>query len=154
MTPAALDWRSLQSKLRQISELLSDLQAIGPVDLDRMRADRTARLAVERVLTLVVDLAVSINSHVAAVESGRAPDSYSASFPLAAEVGLIDKDLAEQLRPSTGLRNVLVHNYIDTDESVVVQAVSMAIDQYGRYVEQAARWLLEHQSDNDRESGP
>lgn len=147
MTPTVLDWRSLQAKLHKISELLSDLEALGEIDLHRLDTDRTARLAAERVLTLIVDLAVSVNSHVCAVTLGRTADSYGASFLLAAEAGLLEEGLAAQLRPSAGLRNVLVHNYVDIDESIVVQAVPLAIDQYGAYVKQAARWLVEHRDD-------
>jgi len=145
MTPTRPDWQSARAKLRKISDLLADLRALGDLDLRRMEEDRLVGLAVERILTLVVDLAASVNSHICAVELGQVADTYADSFPLAAKTGLIDKDLADRLRPSAGLRNILVHEYTKIDYQRVVDSVPAAIREYGRYVEQAARWLLERQ---------
>lgn len=68
----------------------------------------------------------------------RAPDDYTESFDRAADAGLIDRELAKALRPSVGLRNVLVHAYLDVDRDIVAAAVPLAIEQYGAYVRQAA----------------
>lgn len=143
MTPRKLDWRSLRAKLRQIRELLDDLDGLGHLDATRLRTDRPVTLAAERVLTLVVDLAFAINSHIAVSALERAPDSYADSFVLAAEAKVIGVELAEALLPSAGMRNVLVHNYLDIDYQRVATAIPLAIEQYGEYVRQVARWLQE-----------
>ena len=143
MTPRKLDWRSLRAKLRQIRELLDDLRELGHLDVTRLRTDRPATLAAERVLTLVVDLAFAINSHVVVAVLQRAPDTYAESFLLAAEAKMIGSELAEALLPSAGMRNVLVHNYLDVDYQKVATAIPLAIEQYGEYVRHVARWLQE-----------
>lgn len=143
MTPRKLDWRSLRAKLRQIRELLDDLHELGPLDVTRLRTDRPAALAAERVLTLVVDLAFAVNSHVAVSVLERAPDTYADSFTLAAEAKIIGSELAEALLPSAGMRNVLVHSYLDVDYQKVATAIPLAIEQYGEYVRQVACWLQE-----------
>lgn len=143
MIPRKLDWRSLHAKVRQIRELLDDLRALGHLDVTRLRTDRLAALAAERVLTLVVDLAFAINSHIAIAVLERAPDTYAGSFLPAAEAKLIGSELAEALLPSAGMRNVLVHNYLEVDYQKVASAVPLAIEQYGEYVRQVARWLQE-----------
>lgn len=143
MTPRKLDWRSLHAKLRRIRELLDDLRELGHLDVARLRTDRPASLAAERVLTLVVDLAFAINSHVAVSVLQRAPDSYADSFTLAAEAKMISTELAEALLPSAGMRNVLVHGYLEVDYGRVAAAIPLATEQYGEYVRQVARWLQE-----------
>ncbi len=143
MTPRTIDWRSVRAKLRRIRELLDQLQAFGPVDARRMTAETVTELATERVLTLLVDLAFACNSHVATAILGRAPDSYAQSFALAAESGMITSELAAALRPSVGMRNVLVHDYIETDRGMVAAAVPLALEQYGEYVRQVARFAAD-----------
>jgi len=143
MTPRKLDWRSLRAKLRRIRELLDDLRELGYFDTTRLRTDRPAALAAERVLTLVVDLAFAINSHVAVAVLERAPDTYADSFTLAADAKMIGSELAEALLPSAGMRNVLVHNYLEVDYQRVATAIPIAVEQYGEYVRQVARWLQE-----------
>jgi hypothetical protein len=85
-----LDWQSVRAKLRKISDLLTDLAAMGEFNMQRLANDRPAGLAAERVLTLVVDLAAAVNSHVCAVELGQVAETYAGSFTLAAQTGLID----------------------------------------------------------------
>ena len=48
---------------------------------------------------------------------------------------------AHVLAPSAGLRNILVHAYLDLDVDRLVVAVPLATDQYGEYVRQVARWV-------------
>lgn len=148
MMPRALDWRSLRAKLRRSSELLEQIRAVGEVDEHRLAAEPLIALALERILTQLVELAFATNSHVAVVVLGRAPDSYSESFALAAEAGMIETELAERLRPSVGLRNVLVHDYLAVDQSIVATSAALADQLYGEYVRQAAAFLT-HAVDQD-----
>jgi uncharacterized protein YutE (UPF0331/DUF86 family) len=146
MTPRTVDWRAIGAKLRTIRELLDELDGLGVVDRPRLDKEPLTALAVERILCLVVDLAFSCNSHVAAALLGRVPETYRDSFSLAAEVGLIDPGLAAELRPSVGLRNVLVHAYLDTDRDIVVAAVPVAVERYGEYVRQVAVFVRDRAS--------
>ena len=143
MTPRTIDWRSVRAKLRRIRELLDQLQSFGPVDETRLMGDPVVELAVERILTLLVDLAFAGNSHVAVALLGRAPDTYGESFTLAAESGMITVELALALRPSVGMRNVLVHDYLETDRKLVAAAVPLAQEHYGEYVRQVARFAAD-----------
>lgn len=141
MTPRAVDWRSIGAKLRTIRELLDELAGLGAVDRIRLDAEPLTALAVERILCLVVELAFGCNSHISAALLTRAPETYRDSFTLAAEAGLIDIELAKTLQPSAGLRNVLVHAYLDIDRDIVVAAVPIVIERYGEYVRQAAAFV-------------
>ncbi len=131
----------LQERLRLLRDLLADLDIVGQVSAERLRSDRIVRHAVERILAQLVDLAVSINSHLAAATLGRAPATYRESFAAAAEAGAIPLDLAETLAPSAGLRNVLTHEYARLDLRLVAEAVPGARDGYRRNVSEVARYL-------------
>jgi uncharacterized protein YutE (UPF0331/DUF86 family) len=143
MTPRTIDWRSIRAKLHRIRELLDQLHGLGPVDALRLATEPLNELAIERILTLLVDLAFACNSHVAAAVLGRAPDTYAESFTLAADSGMITSELAVALRPSVGMRNVLVHDYLETDRELVASAVPLALEQYGDYVRQVARFAAD-----------
>jgi uncharacterized protein YutE (UPF0331/DUF86 family) len=135
-----LDRDTLVVRLGVMNDLLGDLESIGGVDASRLRSDRMARHAVERILTQLVESAVAINSHVAAV-SGSVPGTYRESFFAAAGAGFISADLAERLAPSAGLRNVLTHEYVEVDLDLVASAVETAIVGYRAYVQAVAQVL-------------
>jgi uncharacterized protein YutE (UPF0331/DUF86 family) len=143
VSPRDLDLGIVQIRLRMIEELLDDLTTIEGVSSEDLRRDRMLRHAVERILTQVVDLAVSVNSHVAAAQLGMAPQDYRSSFTLAHQAGLVDSDLTKRLQQSVGLRNVLTHEYVDADLDLIASAVGTALADYGAYVRAAARWVRE-----------
>jgi uncharacterized protein YutE (UPF0331/DUF86 family) len=99
------------------------------------------RAAVERVLTQLVELASQINTHVVAVSGKIPPAEYRESFAAAAKVGALSADLAAKIAPSAGLRNILVHQYLDADLEIVAISVGQAIADYSVYVHEVATWL-------------
>jgi uncharacterized protein YutE (UPF0331/DUF86 family) len=141
VTPRELDAGVVQSRLRLLEDLLNDLDSVGQLTADRLREDRMLRHAVERVLSQLVELAVSINSHVASTVLQRAPNDYRTSFDLANDAGLIDDELRDRLKPSVGLRNVLAHEYVAIDLGLVVVAAGSATKDYRAYVSAVAGWL-------------
>lgn len=143
MTPAPVDHGMIAGKLRLMRGLLDDLEAVGEITADRLVQDRMLRHAVERVLTQLVDLAVSVNSHIASARLGRAPASYRESFGLAAQAGVIDTELAARLAPAAGLRNILVYEYTEVDLAQVAAAVPPALRDFSAYVAEVARAVSE-----------
>lgn len=141
MTPPALDVHAVQAKLRLMRALLEDLEAVGPVDLAALDGDRMLRHALERILTQLVDLAVSVNGHLAVARLGAGAATYRESFTLAARAGALPDELAERLAPSVGLRNVLTHEYVEVDLALVVRGVELARQDYRAYVRAIAATL-------------
>jgi uncharacterized protein YutE (UPF0331/DUF86 family) len=144
VTPREFDGGVVQTRLAQLDRLLDDLQAIGDITPGLLEQDRILRHAVERILSQVVELAVSVNGHVASTLLRRAPEDYRSSFDLAERAGLITPDLAARLWPAVGLRNVLVHEYVDIDLALVSSASLAAMTDYRDYVRSASSWLAEH----------
>jgi uncharacterized protein YutE (UPF0331/DUF86 family) len=143
VTPRQLDHAVVVSKLRTMRRLLDELDRVGPVDVGRFAQEFAVQLVVERIISQLVDLASSINAHVVAVETAVPPANIRQSFTAASAAGLIGHELADQLAPSAGLRNVLVHAYVDLDLARLVAAVPLAAEQYAEYVRQVARWVAD-----------
>jgi uncharacterized protein YutE (UPF0331/DUF86 family) len=141
VTPRPLDRDALHAKLRTLRDLLDDLEQLGELSEEQLVSDRVRRYAVERILTQLVELAVSVNSHIAAATLGRGPSDYRDSFTLAGRAGAISPDLAVKLRPSVGLRNVLTHEYATVDLGTVWRSIPLAVSGYRQYVREVAGFL-------------
>lgn len=85
--------------------------------------------------------AVGINVHVVTARRGVPPATYRESFLAAGEVGLIDPTLAQALAPTAGLRNILVHDYLEADANLIEQAVAVAPEQFAEYIRQVSGYL-------------
>jgi uncharacterized protein YutE (UPF0331/DUF86 family) len=145
VSPRELQPARVHAALRRMRELLEDLdELVGTPSAEDLEGDRARRHITERGLSQLVETAASVNSHLAAVGLGRAPADHRESFALAAEAGAISVELSEELRDSAGLRNVLVHAYLDVDLRVVAAAVPRAREGFAEYVRQVAAHLAEH----------
>lgn len=136
MSPRDLDAQVCVRRLLVMDELLRVLATID-VGAD----DDLAQLALERILTQLVDLAGDINGHVAAVLLGTAPGSARESFVLAGEAGVISPAAVDALLPSVGLRSVLTHEYVEVDRERVRRAAPLALEAYSAYVAAVRDWL-------------
>jgi uncharacterized protein YutE (UPF0331/DUF86 family) len=97
----------------------------------------------------MVDLAVDTNTHVSGAVLQRAPGDYRESFEFVREAGALTKELTERIKPSVGLRNTIVHEYIKVDYKIVAAAVPMALETCSAYRKQMASFVL----DRTRPSG-
>lgn len=141
MMPPVLDRDQVGARLRTMRETLDELGSLRGVRAARLEAEPLTRAAAERLIQVVVDLAVDINAHLAVVTTGAAPQTGRDSFLAAATSGAITQALAEQLAPAAGLRNVLVHRYADIRTDLVASAVDTVLDGFAEYVRQVAGYL-------------
>lgn len=119
--------------MRRLLDHLATLEISDARDL----VELGTALQVERVLTQLVNLASEINAHVAAAR-GLPPEDYRQGFDRMAAEGFITTDLAAELKPSVGLRNVLTRAYVEVDLTKVADAVPKALRGYREYVRQVA----------------
>ncbi|WP_170131673.1 type VII toxin-antitoxin system HepT family RNase toxin [Quadrisphaera granulorum] len=125
-----------------MAELVEDLDAVGAVDGARLHQERLLRRAVERMLTQVVDLAVSVCSHVVSSRMVNPPTTYRGAIDAALTLKALDEELATSLRRAIGMRNLLVHDYARADLDIVAAAVPQARADAAAFVRQVSAWLL------------
>jgi uncharacterized protein YutE (UPF0331/DUF86 family)/predicted nucleotidyltransferase len=113
-TVALVDPESVERRLRHLGSqiaVLRDIQGRGAAAFD----DELIRMAAERALQVAVQAACDIANHILAEDTDVTPEDYGAAFLALTPLGIIDATLAERLRSAAGLRNVLVHMYVDLD---------------------------------------
>lgn len=143
MTPPLLDRDQAGARLRTMRDMLDELETLRGVSAARLGDEPLTRAAAERLIQVVVDLAVDVNAHIAVVATGTAPQTGRESFFAAATSGAITEELAAQLAPAAGLRNVLIHRDTDIRTDLVASAVDTVLDGFAEYVRQVAAYLAE-----------
>lgn len=141
MSEAERSQAIIAKRLQLMGALLDRLEKIAPDDMAERSPDDMVRLAVERIITQVVDIAVSVNQHLTVAELGRAAQTYRESFDLLAATGAIGPELAAKLGPSTGLRNILIHEYLETDTEILAASIPKALSGYREYIRHVARFV-------------
>ena len=122
---------------RKLSVIVRNVEALTGIALltrQEYEEDLYRRKAAERLLQELIEAAIDINTHLIVELGGTVPDSYFESFLELGSLHVIGAELARSLAPSAGLRNRLVHEYDDIDDSIVYESIDQAITLYTEYV--------------------
>jgi uncharacterized protein YutE (UPF0331/DUF86 family) len=66
-------------------------------------------------LQLAIQECIDLAIHAVADEGIPPPDEVGSAFDVLADQGILDRDLASRMRRAVGLRNRIVHGYVDID---------------------------------------
>lgn len=101
-------------RLRQIDQRVAALRRLSS-DERAFAVDLDLQAQVERHLQIAIQAAIDIAVHVLAEDAGATPEDYGSAFLLLANQRIIPEPLAQRLRQAAGLRNILVHAYLEID---------------------------------------
>ena len=136
-----IDVDLVRRKMSRLNVYLKQLTPLSKYSFKIYKEDTYLKFSTERLIQLIVDCAVDINNHVVVETDQRPPEDYRSSFLKASEVKLITRDLAEKIKGSAGLRNILVHEYMDVDDQIVFEAIFLVLKNYREYLRQVNKFI-------------
>ncbi|MDR4507315.1 MAG: DUF86 domain-containing protein [Candidatus Brocadiaceae bacterium] len=139
MTP--LEKEIIRRKLAVIIENLQALTPIKKMTQEQYVDDIYKRKATERLLQELIEAAIDINTHIITQTDNTVTDDYYESFVKMGECSIIPTDLANELAPSAGLRNRLVHEYDTIEHSIILEAVKKVDELYPLYIKAIDRYI-------------
>lgn len=110
-----VDAEVIGRRLREIGRRLVALRDIRSHGERIFLADLALQAQAERHLQVALQCAIDTALHILADDTDRTPEDYGSAFRELAAAGVLGQDLADRLRLGAGLRNVLVHAYLDVD---------------------------------------
>ena len=146
-----IDRDVIQSRIELMLKYLDRLRQMEGVTLNDYLLDFDKQLIVERLLQLLVEAASDINAYLLVEIHSKTPESYFDSFIEAGKKKIIDFEFAQELAQASGLRNRLVHQYEEIDNSIVFQAIKEALIQFPAYIRQIANYMDSLEQGDDTE---
>lgn len=129
------------SKLDAMMNYLNNLKRFESVTLEEYLADDDKQLIVERLLQLIIQVAIDVNRYLLKQLGIEPPESNYASFIEVGRQSIVTTELAEILAASGSLRNRLVHLYEQIDPVQVHAAIPRALQHYPVYQRQVTEYL-------------
>ena len=126
----------VKARIRKVEECVADLQGIRKLPARTFFENRSVRAAAERLLQVAIQSVLDIGSHIIAERGFREADGYAEIIDILGEEGVIPKRFAARIRGMAGLRNILVHDYLDVDPGELRKHLGRLKDfeRYCRYV--------------------
>ncbi|MBK8998781.1 MAG: DUF86 domain-containing protein [Myxococcales bacterium] len=116
-------------RLAKLEELLTQLRELSRAERERFLTDRALQAQAERWLHLAAERTLDLANHLIADRGWPTPGTYREAFRTLAERGVLPPDLAKKMEAWAGLRNVLVHMYLDVDHATIHQILTHDLDE-------------------------
>lgn len=144
-----IDTVIITTRLEFITRYLENLKRFQVISWDDYYNNFDTQLITERLIQLMAQAAIDINEHILSkLNPGNSLTNFEAFIELG-KYGVISPELAQQIAPSAGLRNRLVHEYDEIDPRKVFEAISSALQQYPLYVRQINNYVISLDVDNE-----
>lgn len=134
-----VDLEIFQRRLARLEELLRDLRGLASTPRDRYLGDHGKQAQAERWLHLAAECVLDLAHHLISDRGWRAPSSYRDAVRVLAENGVLEPELGRQMELWAGLRNVLVHLYLDVDHATIFDILQSDLDQLERFARAVSR---------------
>ncbi len=125
--------------LRSVSDDLSVLRGADGADPER-RADPLWLRGVKYTFITAIEACVDVAQHICATQGWGPPRDNGDAFAVLGRHRVLEPELASRMRQAAGFRNVLVHEYVEVDDEVVLDRLSdpSDLERFGRVI---VRWL-------------
>jgi uncharacterized protein YutE (UPF0331/DUF86 family) len=136
-----VDPESIDARLEHLAELLEEAERIRADGRAAYNAEFRDRLAARHAIQLAIQICVDIGAHLIAELGLRMPDDYKGVFVALREPLDLNEDLVVGLSAAAGMRNVLVHVYLEVDDDKVWDSLAHLDDlrEFAAAVERLAR---------------
>jgi uncharacterized protein YutE (UPF0331/DUF86 family) len=104
-------------------------------------ADEMVQAAAERNMQVAIQSVLDICNHIVADMKLEVPDEDKGALRIMASRKLISHPLAKTLTSMAGMRNVLVHEYLDVDQNRLYATMSRNLDDFEKLIEAVLKLL-------------
>ncbi len=129
-----LDEQLINRKIKFIEEDLKKLGGYANASEQEYIKNEETQLVVERLLERIISRLIDVNYHLLKEKCGVLPVDYFDSFLEISKQGIVEENLAREVAKSTGLRNILAHEYDNIDNRKVYVSVKTALAQVPQYL--------------------
>jgi uncharacterized protein YutE (UPF0331/DUF86 family) len=134
-----VDREVFERRLARLETLLRDLRRLAGTERSAYLADRGLQAQAERWLHLAAECALDLAHHLISDRGWRTPDSYRDAFRVLQEEGVLGTELLRSMEGWAGLRNVLVHVYLDVDHGRLYDILREDLDGLADFARALAR---------------
>ena len=134
-----MDTDPIVARLHKLDDFLTKLRARADLSEVEYLVDSDQQDIVERNLQLAIQVCIDIAGYIIAYKGLRSADKLENVFEVLGEAGIISPSLASRMVGMVRLRNILVHNYLDIDSTIVYEHLTHQLDDFEGF----ARAILE-----------
>jgi len=114
----------INDKIKEVEELLSDLEDIRTDNLDEYIKDIKTRAACERYFEKVIEAVIDLSFLIIKQRELRILEGDEGALRVLANKGIIDETLFSRLSNAKGMRSFIIHQYEKIDNELVFEVLN------------------------------
>lgn len=135
-----LDRESIEIRLEKLRKCLVKLEPLSKISEEEFINNEVLHDIAERNLQLAIQCCLDIGSHLIAIFSMKRPEDYQDIFCNLGQGGVIPEEFAKEISPMAGLRNILVHEYLDIKLSRIHE-VLQRLDDFKKFAQYIVEFI-------------
>lgn len=139
-----LDINVVLVRLNKIEDYITRLEKYQNLTIDEYLNSQDIQMITERIIQVITEAALDINKYILSCNGIlENKDNWTNKdyFLIAAQQQILTEDLAIQLAKAVGMRNILVHLYLDIDSIQVFEGIRQSLIYYPLYIRQILTYL-------------
>ena len=133
----------IESRLKELDRVVSQLNKYCDLQPDAMKQDLEKRWVIERGLEAGAQLVLEIADQILSNHFGNYCETYEGTLSGLFEKNVISEDLYRQIKGLGGMRNILVHQYVQVDLDIVFQGYHKSLKVFPLFAEEIMGWIDE-----------
>lgn len=138
-----LDHSRIRDRLAEVRKRLQSLKkSVETVDEEQFLTDSLIADATERRLQVAIQACLDIAGHIVSQAAVKKPKQENKElFLILVELGIIENKLAKKLVQMVGMRNILVHEYLEVARERVYKAVKNDLGDIVQFAQEIEKFL-------------
>jgi len=128
-------------RLEKLKKYVSILKEYQTITAEELKKDFKVRAIVERYFQLATECCIDVAEIIISAKELRMPHDAREAIDILGEEGIIEDKFAYEFSRIVNFRNILVHDYLDIDYSIVVGNLQNNLGDFDIFTKQVARHL-------------
>jgi len=131
-----MDKLIIENKIESLRKCLLRVETRCPDSVAALMQDIDAQDVLVLNLSRAIQLCVDISVHILSRLEQTIPDTMGKAFGELASAGIIDDELADEMRKAVGFRNIAVHDYEEINYEIVYAIAQKKLVNFRLFVKQ------------------
>lgn len=131
----------VERRLAMILEEVEFLKTIKQQKFNEFLNDGKSLRSTAKAIETIAQSIIDICSHIVAQKHWGITDTYRGTIALLATNHIISDNLSSNLQQIVAMRNILVHQYLDVDFSIIWESIDLLLEDAPEFVAAIQRYL-------------
>ena len=136
-----LDREAIRQRIEEIQRRRSFLEDYVGESLEEFTQDVAHYELALRHIQIAIQACLDIAKHIVAAKSFKRPKELKETFLVLGKMKVLSLGLAEKLSEATGVRNILVHSYLEVDLHEIYKHIQNDLSDFDKFTDEIGEYL-------------